>query len=98
MDTKTSAALVLEAHPGRRGRKDEPRPGHHERYLPRDRVRLAASLGAGMFKGSVNVAGERFNAGGKDYDGLIVHLDEAGQVQWAKHMQPRHRLLPRRDD
>ena len=42
--------------------------------------------GAGMFKGSVSVAGQTFQCSGKDYDGLIVHLDEAGQVQWAKHM------------
>ena len=40
-----------------------------------------------MFKGSVSVAGQTFQGGTeKDYDGLIVHLDEAGQVQWAKHM------------
>jgi hypothetical protein len=43
--------------------------------------------GAGMFKGSVSVAGETFaSSGEKDNDGLIVHLDPAGKVKWARHL------------
>ncbi len=42
---------------------------------------------AGMFKGRVNVAGESFaSSGEKDNDGLIVHLDPAGTVRWARHL------------
>lgn len=43
--------------------------------------------GAGMFKGTVTVAGETFSSSGeKDNDGLIVHLDPSGTVKWARHL------------
>lgn len=42
---------------------------------------------AGMFKGSVTVAGQTFTSGGlKDNDGLIVHLDASGRAVWARHL------------
>ncbi|HCN79018.1 MAG TPA: hypothetical protein DIT13_17775 [Verrucomicrobiales bacterium] len=44
--------------------------------------------GVGMFKGSVSVAGGTFQSTGEnDNDGLIVHLDAAGRVQWARHLR-----------
>lgn len=43
--------------------------------------------GAGMFKGSVTIAGQTLQSSSdKDTDGLIVHLDATGQVQWARHL------------
>lgn len=41
----------------------------------------------GMFKGGVSVAGQTFQSSGeKDSDGLVVHLDVEGRVQWARHL------------
>ena len=88
IESKTSAALVLKLTPEGEGEWVNLIPGttsaiYHEIACDsQGRV-----WGAGMFKGSVNVAGQTFQCSGKDYDGLIVHLDEAGQVQWVKHMQ-----------
>lgn len=88
IESKTSAALVLKLTPEGEGEWVNLIPGttsaiYHEIACDsQGRV-----WGAGMFKGSVNVAGQTFQSSGKDYDGLIVHLDEAGQVQWVKHMQ-----------
>lgn len=87
IESKTSAALVLKLTPEGEGEWVNLIPGttsaiYHEIACDsQGRV-----WGAGMFKGSVNVAGQTFQCSGKDYDGLIVHLDAAGQVQWAKHM------------
>ena len=87
IESKTSAALVLKLTPEGEGEWVNLIPGtttaiYHEIACDsQGRV-----WGAGMFKGSVSVAGQTFQCSGKDYDGLIVHLDEAGQVQWAKHM------------
>ena len=87
IESKTSAALVLKLTPEGVSEWVSLIPGtttaiYHEIACDsQGRV-----WGAGMFKGSVSVAGQRFQCSGKDYDGLIVHLDAAGQVQWAKHM------------
>jgi hypothetical protein len=87
IESKTSAALVLKLTPEGEGEWVNLIPGttsaiYHEIACDsQGRV-----WGAGMFKGSVNVAGQTFQCSGKDYDGLIVHLDVEGQVQWAKHM------------
>ena len=88
IESKTSAALVLKLTPEGEGEWVNLIPGttsaiYHEIACDsQGRV-----WGAGMFKGSVSVAGQTFQCGTeKDYDGLIVHLDVAGQVQWAKHM------------
>lgn len=88
IESKTSAALVLKLTPEGEGEWANLIPGttsaiYHEIACDsQGRV-----WGAGMFKGSVSVAGQTFQGGTeKDYDGLIVHLDVAGQVQWAKHM------------
>jgi hypothetical protein len=87
IESKTSAALVLKLTPEGEGEWVNLIPGttsaiYHEIACDsQGRV-----WGAGMFKGSVNVAGQTFQCSGKDYDGLVVHLDVAGQVQWAKHM------------
>ena len=88
IESKTSAALVLKLTPEGEGEWVNLIPGttsaiYHEIACDsQGRV-----WGAGMFKGSVSVAGQTFQGGTeKDYDGLIVHLDGAGQVQWAKHM------------
>ncbi|MBE2284988.1 MAG: hypothetical protein IAE77_16120 [Prosthecobacter sp.] len=88
IESKTSAALVLKLTPEGEGEWVNLIPGtttaiYHEIACDsQGRV-----WGAGMFKGSVSVAGQTFQAGTeKDYEGLIVHLDAAGQVQWAKHM------------
>ena len=89
IESKTSAALVLKLTPEGEGEWVNLIPGttsaiYHEIACDsQGRV-----WGAGMFKGSVSVAGQTFQGGTeKDYDGLIVHLDVAGQVQWAKHMR-----------
>jgi hypothetical protein len=88
IESKTSAALVLKLTPEGEGEWVNLIPGtttaiYHEIACDsQGRV-----WGVGMFKGSVSVAGQTFQGGSeKDYDGLIVHLDVAGQVQWAKHM------------
>lgn len=88
IESKTSAAMVLKLTPEGEGEWVNLIPGttsaiYHEIACDsQGRV-----WGAGMFKGSVSVAGQTFQGGTeKDYDGLIVHLDVAGQVQWAKHM------------
>lgn len=88
IESKTSAALVLKLTPEGEGEWVNLIPGttsaiYHEIACDsQGRV-----WGAGMFKGSVSVAGQTFQGGTeKDYDGLVVHLDVAGQVQWAKHM------------
>jgi hypothetical protein len=87
IESKTSAALLLKLTPEGEGEWVNLIPGttsaiYHEIACDsQGRV-----WGAGMFKGSVNVAGQTFQCSGKDYDGLIVHLDVEGQVQWAKHM------------
>jgi hypothetical protein len=88
IESKTSAALVLKLTPEGEGEWVNLIPGttsaiYHEIACDsQGRV-----WGVGMFKGSVSVAGQTFQGGTeKDYDGLIVHLDVAGQVQWAKHM------------
>ena len=88
IESKTSAALVLKLTPEGEGEWVNLIPGttsaiYHEIACDsQGRV-----WGAGMFKGSVSVAGQTFQGGTeKDYEGLIVHLDAAGQVQWAKHM------------
>jgi hypothetical protein len=88
IESKTSAALVLKLTPEGEGEWVNLIPGtttaiYHEIACDsQGRV-----WGAGMFKGSVSVAGQTFQGSTeKDYDGLIVHLDVAGQVQWAKHM------------
>src|SRR5690606_41123699 len=42
---------------------------------------------AGMFKGETTYGKEAFRSTGeKDYDGLIVHLDSEGKLQWAHHL------------
>jgi hypothetical protein len=87
IESKTSAALVLKLTPEGEGEWVNLIPGttsaiYHEIACDsQGRV-----WGAGMFKGSVNVAGQTFQCSGKDYDGLIVHLDVEGQVQWARHL------------
>lgn len=88
IESKTSAAMVLKLTPEGEGERVNLIPGtttaiYHEIACDsQGRV-----WGAGMFKGSVSVAGQTFQGGTeKDYDGLIVHLDAAGHVQWAKHM------------
>lgn len=87
IESKTSAAMVLKLTPEGEGEWVNLIPGttsaiYHEIACDsQGRV-----WGAGMFKGSVSVTGQTFQCDGKDYDGLIVHLDVAGQVQWAKHM------------
>lgn len=88
VESKTSAALVLKLTPEGDGEWVNLIPGttsaiYHEIACDsRGRV-----WGAGMFKGGVSVAGQTFQGGTeKDYEGLIVHLDASGQVQWAKHM------------
>ena len=88
IESKTSAALVLKLTPEGEGEWVNLIPGttsaiYHEIACDsQGRV-----WGVGMFKGSVSVAGQTFQGGTeKDYDGLIVHLDVAGQVQWARHM------------
>lgn len=87
IESKTSAALVLKLTPEGNGEWVNLIPGtisaiYHEIACdPQGRV-----WGAGMIKGSVSVAGRTFQCGGKDYDGLIVHLDAVGQVQWARHL------------
>ena len=88
IESKTSAALVLKLTPEGDGEWANLTPGttsaiYHEIACDsQGRV-----WGAGMFKGGVRVPGQTFQGGTeKDYDGLIVHLDVAGQVQWAKHM------------
>jgi hypothetical protein len=88
IESKTSAALVLKLTPEGEGEWVNLIPGttsaiYHEIACDsQGRV-----WGAGMFKGSVKIAGQTFQGGTeKDYDGLIVHLDAAGQVQWARHL------------
>lgn len=88
IESKTSAALVLKLTPEGEGEWVNLIPGtttaiYHEIACDsQGRV-----WGAGMFKGSVSVVGQTFQGGTeKDYEGLIVHLDVAGQMQWAKHM------------
>jgi hypothetical protein len=88
IDSKTTAALAVKLTPDGDGVWASVIPGtpsalYHEIACDsQGRV-----WGAGMFKGSVSVAGETFQSSGdKDNDGLIVHLDAAGQVQWARHL------------
>jgi len=88
IDSKTTAALAVKLTPDGEGVWASVIPGtpsalYHEIACDsQGRV-----WGAGMFKGSVTVAGETFQSSGdKDNDGLIVHLDAAGQVQWARHL------------
>lgn len=87
IDSKTSAAMVLKLSPEGDGEWVNLTPGttsaiYHE-ITSDSQGRV---WGAGMFKGSVSVAGQTFQCTDKDYDGLIVHLDAGGKVQWAKHM------------
>ena len=88
IESKTSAALVLKLTPEGEGEWVNLIPGttsaiYHEIACDsQGRV-----WGVGMFKGSVSVAGQTFQSSDdKYYDGLIVHLDAAGQAQWAQHM------------
>lgn len=88
IDSKTTAALVIKLTPTGESVWASVIPGspsalYHEITCDsQGRV-----WGAGMFKGSVTVADQTFQSSSeKDTDGLIVHLDAAGQVQWAKHL------------
>lgn len=88
IDSKTTAALVVKLTPEGEGLWASVIPGtpsalYHEIACDsQGRV-----WGVGMFKGSVSAAGQTFQSSGeKDSDGLIVHLDAAGQVQWARHL------------
>lgn len=46
------------------------------------------AVGAGMFKGSVTVAGQTFTTtGDKDNDGFVVHFTEQGEPDWVHALQ-----------
>jgi len=88
IESKTTAALVVKLTPEGEGVWASVIPGtigalYHEITCDsQGRV-----WGVGMFKGGVSPAGETFESGGeKDNDGLIVHLDAAGGVRWARHL------------
>jgi hypothetical protein len=88
IESKTTAALVVKLTPEGEGVWASVLPGapsalYHEIACDsQGRV-----WGVGMFKGSVSVAGQTFQSSGeKDNDGLIVHLDADGEVQWARHL------------
>ncbi|MBL9114438.1 MAG: hypothetical protein JNJ83_05475 [Verrucomicrobiaceae bacterium] len=88
IESKTTAALAVKLTPEGEGMWASVIPGtpsalYHEIACDsQGRV-----WGAGMFKGSVSVAGQTFQSSGeKDNDGLIVHLDAGGEVQWARHL------------
>lgn len=88
IESKTTAAVVVKLTPEGEGVWASVIPGtpsalYHEIACDsQGRV-----WGAGMFKGSVSVAGQTFQSSSeKDNDGIIVHLDAAGQVQWAQHL------------
>jgi hypothetical protein len=88
IESKTTAALVVKLTPEGEGVWASVIPGapnalYHEITCDSE----GRVWGVGMFKGSVSVAGQTFQSSGeKDNDGLIVHLDAAGQVQWARHL------------
>jgi hypothetical protein len=86
--SKTTAALVVKVTPEGEGVWASVIPGtpsalYHEIACDsQGRV-----WGVGMFKGSVSVAGQTYQSSGeKDTDGLVVHLDADGKVQWASHL------------
>jgi hypothetical protein len=88
IESKTTAALVVKLTPEGEGVWASVIPGtpsalYHEIACDsQGRV-----WGVGMFKGSVSVAGQTFQSSGeKNSDGLIVHLDAGGEVQWARHL------------
>ena len=89
IDAKTTAAVIVKLNPQGDAIWASVIPGtpsalYHEITCDsQGRV-----WGVGMFKGSVTVAEQTFKSSGeKDTDGLIVHLDASGQVQWAQHLQ-----------
>lgn len=88
IESKTTAALVLKLTPEGRGVWASVIPGTPSALYHEITCDSAGRVwGVGMFKGSVTVAGQTFQSGGdKDNDGLIVHLDTAGNVQWAQHL------------
>lgn len=86
--SKTTAALVMKLTPDGESVWASVIPGtpsalYHEIACDaKGRV-----WGAGMFKGSVSVAGQTMQSSGdKDSDGLIVHLNVEGKAQWARHL------------
>lgn len=88
IESPSTAALVLKISPAGDGVWASVIPGtpsalYHEITCDtQGRV-----WGVGMFKGQVRLDGQTFSSGGdKDSDGLIVHLDAAGQPQWARHL------------
>jgi hypothetical protein len=88
IESKTTAALVVKLTPEGEGVwasviAGTPSALYHEIACDsQGRV-----WGVGMFKGSVSIAGQTFQSSGeKDSDGLIVHLDEGGEVQWVRHL------------
>lgn len=88
IESKTTAALVVKLTPEGEGVWASVIPGtpsalYHEIACDS----LGRVWGVGMFKGSVNVAGQTYQSSGeKDNDGLIVHLNAGGEVEWARHL------------
>lgn len=88
IESKTTAALVLKLTPEGEGMWANVIPGtpsalYHEIACDSE----GRVWGVGMFKGRVTVAGQTFQSSGeKDSDGILVHLDTRGQVQWAQHL------------
>jgi hypothetical protein len=89
IDSKTTAALVLKLTAGGEGVWASVIPGTPNALYHEITCDATGRVwGVGMFKGTVQVAGQTFASGGeKDNDGLIVHLDAGGRVQWAKTMR-----------
>jgi hypothetical protein len=87
--SKTTAALALKLNPQGEALwvsliEGSPSALYHEITCDA----LGRVWGAGMFKGRLSVAGQTFSSSGeKDNDGLMVHLDAKGQVQWARHLK-----------
>lgn len=88
IDAPGQSALVLKLTPAGEAVWASVIPGSHGALYHEITCDASGRVwGVGMFKGSVAVAGETFaSSGEKDNDGLIVHLDPAGAVKWARHL------------
>lgn len=88
IESKTTAALVVKLTPDGEGVWASVIPGTPSALYHEIACDSAGRVWAvGMFKGSVSIADETFQSSSeKDSDGLIVHLDTEGKVQWARHL------------
>lgn len=88
IESKTTAALVLKLTPAGEAVWASVIPGSPSALYHEITCDTKGRVWAvGMFKGSVNIAGQTYQSSGeKDNDGLIVHLNTEGRSQWVRHL------------